>query len=313
MKRWATLALGLAPLVGAVELALHFVFAARAPAFADYASLEAVVRDMKRANDVVVVAPRWADPNARAALGDALMPVRDEARSDVARYAGAVEVSVASQRAPDLAAGGFREDARRDVGGFVVRHLVNPSPARVAFDFVDHLSPDVVSARESSGGACAWNPRARVMAGGLGGDPTFGPQRFDCGGRASDNVGVTVIADEHFLPRRCIWSPPPARGELITRFAHVPLGDVIQGHGGMTWIVERAEHGATVTLSVRVDGDDVGALDHVDGDGWKAFSLPLGKHAREADATVEFSVSTRRDRPGALDQERHFCFEADSR
>ncbi len=38
------------------------------------------------------------------------------------------------------------------------------------------------------------------------------------------NVGATVIADEEFRPRRCLWSHPFARGEIVTRFHHVPLG-----------------------------------------------------------------------------------------
>ncbi|HVY48827.1 MAG TPA: hypothetical protein VHB21_23220, partial [Minicystis sp.] len=214
--------------------------------------------------------------------------------------------SAYGERDPELA--GFREEARRDAGPFVVRRLVNPSPAHVVFDFTDHVDPEHAEVRTTDPPAtCRWNAHAQVLAGGLGGHPTFPPERFECPAGTFFFAGVTIIADEKFLPRRCIWGHPPARGEIVTRFSDVPLGDVIRGHGGMYWIVEREQRGAPVTLRVRVDGDEVGAVEHRDGDGWKPFSLPLGAHAREKGATVEFAVSSPRY------HERHFCYEADTR
>jgi hypothetical protein len=104
-----------------------------------------------------------------------------------------------------------------------------------------------------------------------------------------------------------VWSHPFARGEIVTRYRHVPLGRTIRGHGGIYWIVEREKRGAPVTLTARVDGDSVGQAVHKDGDGWALFEFDLGKHAGEADAEVEIAVSAPRF------QDRHFCFEADSR
>jgi hypothetical protein len=62
-----------------------------------------------------------------------------------------------------------------------------------------------------------------------------------------------------------------------------------------------------VTLTVRVNGDPIGAVTHADGDGWAAFELPLGAHAGAAQAEVEFAVTT----PDY--NHRHYCFEADTR
>jgi hypothetical protein len=178
----------------------------------------------------------------------------------------------------------------------------------VVYDFTDHLGPEAADVRGTDPPlACAWNPRATIVAGGLGGHPTFPPARFECPGGVFFNVGVTVIADEEFRPRRCIWSHPFARGEIVTRFHDVPLGGVIRGHGGMYWIIERERRGAPVTLTVRVDGDTVGSAVHRDGDGWAPFEFALGKHAGAPKAEVEFAVSS----PNYRD--RHYCFEADSR
>lgn len=300
---WAFLAV---PLAGVVELAAHLWLARRPPSFDDWYGVTDAVRAMKQPGDLVVIAPAWADPAARRALGDDLMPLRDVARPDVTRYAHAVEVSILGERSPEVA--GFREVDRREVGRFVLRRLDNPAPAHVVYDFVDHLDPAVVDVRGTEPpAACRWNPRAAVVAGGLGGHPTFPATRFECPGGVFFNVGVTVIADEDFRPRRCLWSHPFARGEIVTRYRDVPLGRVIRGHGGMYWIIEREKKGAPITLTVRVDGDVVGRVVHRDGDGWASFELPLGAHAGAAAATVEFAVSSPRYR------DRHFCFEADTR
>src|SRR5262249_13233242 len=121
------------------------------------------------------------------------------------------------------------------------------------------------------------------------------------------NVGVTVIGDEDFRPRRCLWSHPFARGEIVTRFHHVPLGRTLHGHGGIYWIVERERRGAPVTPTARGDGGTAGRVVHRDGDGWTPFELDLGAHAGKADAEVELGVSS------PAYHERHFCFEADTR
>src|SRR5262249_1215177 len=146
---------------------------------------------------------------------------------------------------------------------FLLRRLVNPHPARVVFDFTDHVRPPFADVRGTDPAVtCAWNPSAKVVAGGLGGNPTFPAERFECPGGEFFNVGVTVIADQAFRPRRCIWSHPFARGEIVTRFHDVPLGQVIRGHAGMYWIIEREKKGAPVTLTVRVDGEPIGSATH---------------------------------------------------
>lgn len=307
------------PLLGVVELVLHLWFAARPPGFDDWAKLGRPMAELRQPGDLCVVAPPWAEPLARAALGDDFFPVRDVARSDSAPYRAAVEISILGQHAAEL--DGWREAARVDHGKFRLRRLENPNPATVRYDFVDHVRPPEATVRQVApspdpDGApfsteCGFEERATVLAGGLGGHPTFPPQRFVCGRRNPlFNVGVTVVAaGEGFLPRRCIWAPPPTggRGELRIRFRDVPLGQVIQGHSGMYWILERMRAGAEIVLVARVNGEEVGRVSHVDGEGWAPFSFPLGAHAGAAAADVELAVSS------SDAQSRHFCFAADTR
>jgi hypothetical protein len=301
--RYAFLAV---PAIGIAELGGQIWAMRRAPSFDAWFEVAPLVREMKQEGDLVVVAPPWADPAARRALGDEGMPIRDEARPDATRYAHAVEISILGERAGELR--GWREEARRAQGKFTIRRLVNPAPAKVIYDFVDHAHPPDADVRGTQPEAtCTWSTRAPIAAGGLAGHPTFPAERFECPGGVFFHVGATVIADEEFRPRRCLWSHPFARGEIVTRFHGVPLGQVIRGHAGMYWMVEREKKGAPVTLAVRVDGEAVGRAVHVDGDGWKAFEFPLGAHAGKGAAEVEFAVSS----PNYRD--RHYCFEADTR
>ncbi len=305
-RRWIGAALLAIPLIGIGELAAHFYFAKSPPSFEAWAAVRAPVAAVKKPGDLVVVAPPWAEPLARRALGDELMPLRDVARPDASRYPSAIEVSILGERSEEIE--GWTEEARETHGKFLLRRLRNPAPEHVVFDFTDHVKPPFADVRGTEPPvACPWNERAVVASGGLGGHPTFPRRRFECPGGPFFNVGVTVIADQDFRPRRCIWSHPLARGEIVTRFRGVPLGKVIRGHAGMYWIVERTLAGAPVTLSVRVDGEPVGSFTHVDGDGWKAFEFSLGAHAGKTSAEVEFAVTT----PSY--HHRHYCFEADTR
>jgi len=293
-------------LVGLAELLAHFYFSNRAPRQSEYSGLAAAVDGMRSAGELVVVAPAWAEPMVRKALGDERMPLSDVARPDEEGYAAAVEVSILGQEAGELS--GWQEQQRTRVGRFRLRRVTNPSPHPVKLDFVSALSPQTqVFMSYAPGRRCRWWPKAAVRAGGLGGHPTFPPQRFVCPGSAFLNVGVTVIADQDFRPRRCLWAHPPARGSLVIRYPKVDLGRSIVGHGGMYWIVERTRKGAPVELVIDVDGQRVGRAIHADGDGWSKFSFPLGEHAGKQGATVSFSISSPDYR------HRHFCFEARTR
>ena len=299
---WPGLALAL---VGAVELALAFGFAHCAPREDEWPAVVPLAESVHRPGDLVVVSPRWAEPHARRVLGDAFFPLDVVARSGPETFARAMEISIGGARSPELAS--FRETGRTRVGPFTVFELENPAHEPVVFDFVSELGPERAVIPVEGGGACVWTERAKPKTGGLGGHPTFPRARFECPEGEFFLVGTTVIADEHFLPRRCIWAHPPASGKRIVRFEKVPLGDRVVGHLGMYWMIERERAGAPVSLSVRVDGEPVGGVTHEDGEGWERFELPLGGVAHAAEATVEFEIATSDYR------HRHICFQADTR
>lgn len=294
----------LLPLGALVEVVAGRAIHAGVPGAPSWDEVAEAVRKAHQPDDLVVIAPRWAEPHVRARLGDDVMPLAHLARPDVSRFAHATEVSLDGARAPELT--GFRERGRTEVGPFVVRRLDNLAPEPVVYDFVERFGPETRVSGTSPAVACRWSSREQVLAGGLGGHPTFPASRFVCPGGPFMNASVTVIADEEFLPRRCIWAHPFAQGEKVIAFDDVPVGRATRlvGHHGLYWIIERDGGGADIELEARVDGASIGFAKHVDGDGWSRFGFDLPRMPPDARATVELRVRTKDN------QHRHYCVEA---
>ncbi len=293
------------PGLGLLELGAHVYFRDRAPSVAEWHDVVAEVRKLRTPGDVIVVSPPWAEPLARHVLGDEAMPLRDVARPDTTAYAQAVEISVLGQTAAELRE--WRVASERANGKFRLRVLENPSPAAVRFDFVDRLTPDHLSVSEITDGTpapCAYTTTARVTNGGLGGNPTFPARRFDCPSGEWFFVGETVIDDQDFRPRRCIWAHPTPGGPLRLRYANVPLGEVIRGHGGLPWLLFRDGIAGRVELEVRVAGRSVGVHAQTSAE-WTPFSFPTGAAGQTADVEIEVRADNVKD--------KHFCFQADTR
>jgi hypothetical protein len=304
---WLRYACLLVPVAGLVELGLHFHFANRAPTLDEWRQVKGEVERQKAPGEVIVIAPSWADPNARMAFGDQLMPLRDVARPDITRYRNALEVSILGESSPELV--GYSEKSRSKSGRFTLRKLENLQAPEKIWDFVDHVRPEHMQGFEDSAGerrACNWTTTARVSTGNLGGPPAFPAERFACPRGEPHFFGVTVIDGNPYVPRRCIWAHPFDGGALVARFQNVPLGSVIRGHGSLPWHLEQNEKGGLVTLTVTAGNRELGKLEHRDGEGWKLFELSTGDLAGQT-TDVEFAVTTEKSAG------RQFCFEADTR
>ncbi len=294
------------PALGLIELAAHAYFASAPPTEEQWKEVAPIIEKWRQDQELVVVAPYWAEPHARRVLGDRFMPVEQVARPDDDRFASALEISILGQES-DLT--GWKAVDETTVGKFRVRRLENPNAMPPKLNFVDLISPktaQVSTLRGRKRTRCDWTSKGHVENGALHGHPTFPKRRFECGGGSWHFVGVTVIEDQHYRPRRCIWAHPATGKATVVRFEGVTLDTRLIGYGGLPWFLERESHGAPVLLEVFIDDDNVGSMEHEDGEGWKRFELSTEPYAGEAHA-VEFRISAKKAR------QREFCFQVDVR
>jgi hypothetical protein len=292
--------------LGLSELGLHVHFSRVAPTLEEWQGLKGPVGQLAGSGELVVVAPEWAEPNARFALGSELMPLGHVARPDASGFERALEISILGESAEELE--GWRLERREQVGKFALRSLVNPHPMPVLYDFVAHVEPASLSVQVLRGkraDPCPYGT-AKVSNGDLGGHPTFPRRRFSCPGAEWAMVAPTVIEDQNYRPRQCIWAHPANRGTVELHFQSVPLGTRISGYGALPYLFERESHGSPIQLEVSVAGKTIGTFEHRDGEGWKRFEFSTAEYAGQTQP-VDFRVSSRQV------HERQFCFQASVR
>ena len=294
----------LLPIAGLAELGWFVRDARSAPRIDEWQALRGEVGKLKGASDLVIVAPEWADPIARHAFGDALMPIADLARPDVSAYARAIEVDALGDSAGELE--GWRVASEQHVGRFRIRTRENPKPAKVLFSFVDRAQPPTLEVSFGGAGTCAFTPRAPSSAGGLHGHLAFPRERYLCGGGEEFFVGVTILDDQQYRPRRCLWAEPRPGETLHLLYKSVPIGKILYGYAGLSYFLFRDGKHGPITFSARIGTEAVGSYEHRDETGWHGFQFDTGRFAGQT-ADVEFTVSS--DDP----YDRQFCFYADTR
>jgi hypothetical protein len=292
------------PLLGLFELSAHLRQSTRAPTLEEWREVRGAVAELRKQGELVVTAPQWAEPAARSAFGDALMPLEHVGRADETTFPRAIEVSILGHHAPALQ--GWREVAASESGRFRFRVLENPAPAKVVFDFTSAVDKaHVFDEHGKKHEPCPWTTKARHTAGGLHGHPAYPSRRHQCRGGDWHFVGITAVEDDQWRGRRCMWAHPHGKKTLVIAYDDVPLGKVIRGYGTLPEWIERNEAGPT-NLEVRIDGKSIGRYHHEDGDPWAPFEMSTGQHVGKR-ASVEFRVSA----PHPKD--RQFCFVADTR
>ncbi|MEI9940288.1 MAG: hypothetical protein WDO69_23980 [Pseudomonadota bacterium] len=296
------------PIFGLGELGASVYFSRRFPVLDEWRALEAEVGALKQEKDLIVIAPEWAEPLARTAFGDLLMPIADVARPDEASYPRAIEVSALGSQTPLIA--GWPVTAEKRVGKFVLRTRTNPGFKPPLFVLTDHaVPPDLsVTERSESGEAtpCRYATRPPSSASGLLARPAFPRQRFSCGPAEGDFVGTTIIDDQNYRARRCLWANPAPGGLLTLNFANVPLGDQLYGYIGFSFFRFRDQGWPPVTVSFAIDGVQIGTHSHLPESGWQPFQFP----------TTQFRGSAREVRmeiAGNESRELELCFYAATR
>lgn len=296
------------PLFGLSELAASVYFSKRFPDVDEWRALASEVRTLKRDGDLIVIAPEWAEPLARNALTDSLMPIADVARPDEAGYAHAIEVAALGNENPLIA--GWPVTAERKIGKFTLRTRTNPAFKPPRYVLTDHANPQdlSVSERDPDGElrACRFGTRAPSSGSGLLARPAFPRQRFACGPAEGNFAGMTIIEDQHDRARRCLWANPAAGDTLLLDFAQVPLGEQLYGYIGFPYFRFRDQGWPKVTVSFTVDGVRLGSHDHLPESGWQPFQLSTAPY-RDSAHQVRIEIF------GADSRELELCFYAATR
>jgi hypothetical protein len=295
----------LVPVAGIAELALDLVFATRAPTVSEWVDLGTHLQGARGEGDLVVISPHWAEPLARQAFGDTLMPLADVARADVTGYARAVEVSLFGERASELSQ--FREVGRETFGKFTILSLENPGQEPTLYAFADHIRPNEAFPVEWNGEAehsCSFSAHAVSSAGGLGGHNAYPRERFRCSGGEAYFVGVTVMDDQNYRPRRCIYAHPLVNSTLHLRFPGVPVGRKIKGYAGESFLIARDATTSGVELAVFIDGREIARHGFKSSEGFAPFDFALPPPSAQT-MEVTFQIQSKEPR------EREFCFQAE--
>ena len=296
----------LVPALGVGELGAELWVSTRAPGIGEWRGLTGAVTALKRPGEPVVVAPEWAEPLARLAFGDGVFPLGELARADDRTVPRVLEVAEGGARAERYRGWPVVSEATR--GAFRLRVLKNPEYKAARYRFAEHVKPGELTVAVVVNGVerpCVFNDHARVTAGGLHGQVAFPAERFQCGGGDVMFVGVTIIDDQHYEPRRCIWAHPPANGALRLRFSAVPLGTSLHGYAGLSYFIYRDGMGTPVRLTAASGGQELGAVTHRDETGWSGFDFSTATLAGQT-ADVEFWVTS------ADATRRDFCFSVEA-
>lgn len=296
------------PLLGVGELGASAYFSHRFPEVDEWRALAGEVRALKRDEDLVVIAPEWAEPLARNALTDSLMPIVDVARPDEAGYRRALEVSALGNENPLVTR--WPVVAERTVGKFRLRTRTNPGFQPPRYVLTDHASPPELSVAqrgpEGDLSACRYGTRPPASMSGLLAAPALPRQRFACGPAEGNFVGTTIIEDQHDRARRCLWANPTAGGVLTLTFEAVALGQQLYGYIGFPHFRYRDHGWPKVTLSFAVDGAPLGSHDHVPESGWQPFQLSTAQYQNTI-RKVQIEVA------GTDSRELELCFYAATR
>jgi hypothetical protein len=296
------------PLLGLAELGAHQYFSKRFPQVEEWRALKVEVAALKQDRDLIVIAPEWAEPMARSALSDSLMPVADVARPDEAGYRRAIEVAAIGNVNPLVAS--WPVSAEKKAGKFVLRTRTNPAFRPPLYVLTDHALPPDLSASErvASGELrpCRYGTRPPSSSSGLLSPPAFPRQRFACGPAEAEFVGSTIIEDQNYRARRCLWANPSPGGLLILNFADVPIGTELYGYFGFSFFRFRDQGWPAVSASFSIDGVTLGSHSHLPESGWQPFRF----------STVQFQGAAREVRIeifGAHSRELELCFYAATR
>lgn len=284
----------LLPLLAVGELVAAELQKRRVPTDQDWRAAATAASAARKPGDMILVAPRWAEPLGRKALGEVgkdLVDLKMAGRSDLDTVPRVLELSLRGHDDPQTK--GWRLVDEKRFGPVSLRTLENPEPEKLVRDLVSELGPSVTVQRVSPDGKvdpCRWEQNASVRMPGLFQGPPTPKDRWLCApwDPVWSYAGVTVITDLQYLPRRCIMMHP-TEANMTIAYPPGPIGKKVVGYVGIHVFQERELNKPAVHARISIDGKEVAHTRHVDGDGWLRFE---GSTAEQAGRSLPVKLET---------------------
>lgn len=280
------------PVVALSELVAHLWISVRAPNPSEWAAIAGPVRRLATPGSALVVAPRWAEPLARHVLGDELWPIADLARPNDSGVRQVVEISLFG--ATDPATATWPVERQLSQGPFHFTSRKNPHYEPAQFSLVDAVRRAEANVFRRVDGArypCTWRQNLAPSTGGLHGHVAFPRERYMCGRGQDEFVGVTLIDDDRYEPRQCVWVQAPREGEQWLSIDDAPFGRKLDLYAGSSYFLMRDGTSAPVTIEAFVDGSPAGKAVYHDPDGWSHFAFGTPKSAGQR-GRLELKISS---------------------
>lgn len=278
---WIALAL---VALGVGDCARVVLGAELAPRESDWRAASDALRRGFHTGDLIVAAPRWADPVVRMRFGD-LIPLDVATRTDAETFATVWEVSTHGAEAPETA-----KPARCTTvhdGRVRVRRCEKPA-ARVRFDLGRQLMQQ---------------GRAAIVHGGHEQPCEYANGKLACPGTS---IGE-IIGEIDYEPHHCILAPPPGLPGDVLRIEwnDVPLGRTLVGYAGIHSFYARKAANGAVDVRLSVGGHEVAQSSIHNADGWRRFEA-LTSDEDGKRTTVRLEISS----PQPADRKLCFALEA---
>ncbi len=283
------------PVVGLVELALAEVQKRKVPTDADWVATANAAKAAKKPGDWVIVAPAWAGPLGRMAIGKvdpSMIDLATVARSDLDTAPRVLELSIRGKDDPQTK--GFRLVDEKTFGHVKLRVLENPKADKVVRDLVSEIasaqSVARVNMQSGASEACRWETGGSRIPNLFTG-PATPYERWLCPpfDPVWTFVGITTITDLDYNPRRCLLMHPTDNTYTTINYPPGKVGTKVVAYLGIHVYHERELLRPPVHTKISVGGKEIAHAHHKDGDGWLRFE---GSTAEFAGQTQPVKIET---------------------
>ena len=257
-----------------------------APTDRDWSRAAERVRAERKPTEPVLFAPYWVDPMGRRAMGPSL-ELDMLTLSDVDRYPRVWLMSIRGKHHPWLKG---QTSTRAFSEGRVKVEIFDRKPVEVLFDFTRSVLKSALVERQGRE-----LTRCRLR-----------DRRFRCDPRQGWNWVGPHLAEVGHRPYRCIFVHPMDRHVMRVKFPAVLMGKTLVGYTGIDDFENRKRAKLPVLLTVNVNREVLGSVEHRNEYAWRKFSMDTSRFDGQTHE-VSFEVATR----GAF--ARTFCFSAETR